>query len=180
MPKGVYPHNPVYKRRICKRCGAEYQPDGAQDKFCCKCRPLAKREAGRRASAKQRAKGMWKDTCPKCGKPKMKVASFCSDCRAKLNHERAVSIGSINSSGYRVFRFDGQEILEHRQVMETRLGRKLRSDEIVHHLNGIRDDNRIENLALTRKGEHEYQTLLKLSQKRIRELEQLHLNLKDK
>ena len=39
-------------------------------------------------------------------------------------------------------------ILEHRIMIENKIGRYLTKDEVVHHINGIKNDNRIENLLL--------------------------------
>lgn len=70
---------------------------------------------------------------------------------------RAPLYKSINTSGYIILTlrpsdpmFDvlPYQISEHRYVMALHLGRPLLRHETVHHINGVRDDNRLVNLEL--------------------------------
>lgn len=60
-----------------------------------------------------------------------------------------------NTDGYiKIATEDGRRIREHRYVMEQYLGRKLQPKEIIHHKNHNKKDNRIENLEILTRSQH--------------------------
>jgi len=51
-------------------------------------------------------------------------------------------------------RVNGVNVMVHRYLMEQHIGRKLLPNEVVHHINGDRHDNRLENLMIMDRAEH--------------------------
>ena len=115
--------------KICLGCGKEFEPSrNSVGKYCGQACYHSKREQDRDKNNR------WKGG------------------RTEMRGYKLILL-SPDDFFYPMARKDGY-VLEHRLVMAKRLGRCLQPWELVHHRNGVRIDNRKENLSLVMVGVH--------------------------
>ena len=100
---------------------------------------------------------MPKNACSKCDGLKDVRAALCAKCRFIHNHPR-LGTGQgwvLHSTGYMTSCISGKPRYQHRYVMEKHLKRQLRSDEHVHHKDGDKTNNALNNLEVLDCSEHQ-------------------------
>lgn len=128
---------------------------------------IADREAGTlKDTLGRRNRKLAPIQCGHCGAtflPDRSSRRFCSrKCGTANNggqNRKSEMWRKPNKRGYidgTVFDEDGVQhyAKQHRWMMEQHLGRKLLPTEDVHHINGVKHDNRLENLQVIDHGEH--------------------------
>lgn len=132
------PDVPFRITTICERCGESFEHARCNPRRFCSdvCAGVAKVRC--------------ELTCEWCGETyegNPQVRRFCSK-PCYYSHLTANAQGSITDDGYRVLFIDGRQVGEHRHVMQAVVSRELTPEETVHHRNGVKLDNRPENLEL--------------------------------
>lgn len=91
----------------------------------------------------------------KSNRNKSGLRAECRDCQKAQGREyRGPTTKNFGGGRYLKTTVNGKTVSVHRLVMEQTLGRKLLENEVVHHINGNKKDNRPENLVVMSASEH--------------------------
>lgn len=107
-----------------------------------------------------RSRRLPKPPCGFCGKQITRPGREVKYCSRKCYNDKQREGQAVYKAqqtlqrGYRRGTVDGRRLLEHRYVMEQHLGRRLLPEEIVHHRDGNKANNALDNLLLTNPSEH--------------------------
>ena len=123
---------------------------GCRNVYHCKGKKLSKAHRAKLMGRRPWNKGKpW----PKAMKAKLsELASGGVRAMEKNGHWRGGR--SVKRDGYIEIRLNGKRKLEHVYMMEQHLGRRMTRGEVVHHMNGNRQDNRLANLRVMTISEH--------------------------
>ena len=139
--------SPKLRDFTCVVCGKEFQNYFCPSEIKKGKGKVCSKECKGKLNSIQKTTGKYVK-CLKCGKPiwsrPASPRKYCTECHGP-KHGKAISY-----DGYYVI----NGIKVHRMIMEEHIGRKLESTEIAHHINGDKLDNRIENLKLVSRAEH--------------------------
>lgn len=92
--------------------------------------------------------------CPTCFHPKDVRSKQCRACSYKTPARGWAQDWRLHQTGYVIKSINRKLTYQHRFVMEAHLGRKLETWEHVHHKDGNRTNNQIQNLELISASQH--------------------------